>query len=346
MLSLRARFASLAIAASLIAITTAGAQDSTPRAAGTHPVRTPISIGNYPNVAGLRLNFRDRNLELVRGINATIWNPYEPATGLVSGLALGLPMTGAGDIEGLAVGAFGVGATHTIRGIAVGGIGLGSGGGIKGIALGGVGVGSGGSIEGLMVGGIGVGAGGGMRGIAIGGIGAGTGGDLTGLAIAGIGSGAGGNMRGIAISGIGAGVGGSASGLLISGIGAGAGGGIRGVAISGIGVGSGATFHGIGVAGVGIGSQRLEGGFVAPFVGAKDAHALVIAPIAFRIEEGTFSGASISTVNYLKGSQRGLTIGLVNYARSVNGAQIGVINIIANERSHPVLPIVNWGRSK
>src|SRR4051812_37221399 len=79
--------------------------DSAPPA---HSPRTPISIGNYPNVTGLRINFRDRNLERVNGANVTIWFPYSPARGTVSGLALGLPATGARNIHGLAIAPIGV----------------------------------------------------------------------------------------------------------------------------------------------------------------------------------------------------------------------------------------------
>ena len=40
------------------------------------PVRRGISIGNYPNVSGLRFNFRDSDLQRVRGANFTVWSPY------------------------------------------------------------------------------------------------------------------------------------------------------------------------------------------------------------------------------------------------------------------------------
>ena len=73
----------------------------------------------------------------------------------------------------------------------------------------------------------------------------------------------------------------------------------------------------------------------------------VLASALFRIEKGgSFRGASVSAVNYVRGSQRGLTFGIVNYARSVHGAQIGVVNIIADQKSHPFLPIVNWGSAR
>ena len=45
--------------------------------------------------------------------------------------------------------------------------------------------------------------------------------------------------------------------------------------------------------------------------------------------------------------QRGLTIAVVNYARQLNGVQIGVINIAkSNPKGRKVLPIVNWGKAR
>jgi hypothetical protein len=61
----------------------------------------PICIGDCRRVVGLRLNYRDAQLDRVDGINATIWVPYEPMRGAVYGVALGLPATGAGRINGL-----------------------------------------------------------------------------------------------------------------------------------------------------------------------------------------------------------------------------------------------------
>ena len=279
---------------SLIATLTLAAQE--PSSRSTHDTRTPISIGNYPNVTGLRLNFRDSDLERVTGMNVTIWSPYEPATGVVKGVALGLPVTGAGDIVGLGAGVFGVGAAHNLSGLMIGPVGAGAGGRVSGIAIGGIGVGAGGNLRGIIVGGVGVGAGG--------------------------------NFKGVALGGVGVGAGGNATGLMIG----------------GVGVGAGGTLRGIGLGGVGVGAPRIEGGFVALAVGAQDARAIVIAPAFFKIgKDGTFRGAAVSAVNYIKGSQSGLTIGLVNYARNVSGVQIGLINVIANQRGHPVLPIVNWG---
>ena len=72
-----------------------------------------ISLGDAEYVNGLRLNFRDRRLQQVNGINATVWSPYSPATGVVNGISVGLPVTGAASVHGLATGLLGAGAEGT-----------------------------------------------------------------------------------------------------------------------------------------------------------------------------------------------------------------------------------------
>src|SRR5688572_16118292 len=167
---------------------------------------TGLSIGDSRFVRGVRLNFRDRNLERVDGINATIWFPFDDARGgAVRGLALGVPLTGARSISGAGIGILGVGAEDEFTGLGIGGFGVGAGGDVRGIVIGGFGVGAGGSVTGLTIGGFGAGSGGTVKGITIGGFGAGAGGDITGLQIGGFGVGAGGNVTGISIGGFGAG---------------------------------------------------------------------------------------------------------------------------------------------
>ena len=63
-----------------------------------------IAIGDKPRMTGLRINFRDARLEEINGINITLWSPYEGSHGTVNGLALGLPVTGAERINGIATG--------------------------------------------------------------------------------------------------------------------------------------------------------------------------------------------------------------------------------------------------
>lgn len=280
------------IAATALVPTLAHSQES-----GT-PVRRVISIGNHPRVDGLRLNFRDRELDLVRGANVTIWSPYNDAGGTVKGLAVGLPITGADRISGIGIALAGISANEDLRGLMLGGIGAGAGGDMRGITIGGIGAGAGGSVRGLAIGGVGVGAGGDARGILIGGVGVGAGGDVTGLAI------------------------------------------------GGVGVGAGGTLHGVALGIVGVAAPRIEGIAVGSFVRAEKVRGLVISPLMFRsLRSAEVRGVTASGVNIVHGHQRGLAIGLVNYTESMNGLQLGGINIIRdNPRGRRVLPVLNWGK--
>src|SRR3712207_288344 len=127
------------IFSSLRPLLLAGGLVSPAAAEGQRSERTrtvfPICIGDCRRVVGLRLNFRDARLERVDGINATIWTPYEPMRGVVNGVALGLPATAAGEINGLALGVFGVGAADHIRGIGIAPVGLGAGDELEGIMV-------------------------------------------------------------------------------------------------------------------------------------------------------------------------------------------------------------------
>lgn len=270
-----------------------------------------LSIGDSEEVTGLRLNYRDRNLRRVNGMNVTIWSPYEPWAGDVSGIAVGLPLTGARNITGIGWGLFGIGTEQDLEGIAWGGLGVGAGRDLGGIMMGGLGVGSGRDIAGLAIGGLGVGAGEDMTGIALAGIGAGVGGDMFGVMMAGIGLGAGGDITGISVSGFASGAGG--------------------------------TMKGIHVASFALGATALEGLFVTGFAaGASDFTGLAVAPGYFRLDDGTHHGLSVSAISDIRGTQRGVTIGLFNYARNLSGVQIGILNYARNKNRFKVMPLINF----
>ena len=274
-----------------------------------------LSIGDSRRVTGLRLNYRDRNLERVNGINATLWMPYEDMRGVVRGIALGVPATGARRIEGIAAGIIGIGADESIRGLGVGGIGLGVGEDFRGIGIGGIGLGVGQNASGIL----------------LGGIGAGVGGNMTGLSIAGIGVGAGGNVKGLSITGIGMGAGGD----------------VTGVQIAGIGIGSGGTLKYVSIAGAGIGAPRIEGLAIAAGVGAENARGVIIAPIYFRIQaEGKMRGVNLSAYNNIRGTQQGLAIGIFNYARTLDGVQVGLLNYAGNKSHARLLPVFNYAKAR
>ena len=83
-------------------------------------------------------------------------------------------------------------------------------------------------------------------------------------------------------------------------------------------------------------------------VGGGDVAGIVATPGFMRIEErGRFRGVAAAGFNYVKGEQRGLTIGVVNYARRLHGVQIGLLNIARNNPPGlRFLPLVNVNLSE
>lgn len=302
-----------------------------------------IGIGNSKHIDGLRLNFRDVAPYTVHGISLTMWSPAKNAGGGdVTGLALGLPLAAAKRLRGIGLGV-GVGADEALDGIGVGVLGIGSGGALRGVFIGGLGAGTGGDVLGIGLGGLGIGAGRDVYGIMLGGLGGGAGRDVTGIAAGGLGVGAGRNVTGIVFGGLGAGAGGDVTGIAIGGLGVGAGGRIRGLVVGGLGAGAGEEIDGVALAIVGVGAPRIRGVTASLAAGGADVTGLVAAPAYFMIDEGgTFRGVSISAFNRIRGEQRGLVIGIVNYAESLHGVQVGLVNWAGNNPSGlKLLPIAN-----
>jgi hypothetical protein len=318
-----------------------------------------LSIGNSKEFNGLRLNFRDKNVEQINGVNLTLWKSNQNKDAVVNGLSFGVvPM--AGYLRGINLGIVGIGAEYEVRGITIGllgagsgdrlcglgigGLGLGSGGDMRGIFLGGLGVGSGADMTGIMLGGLGAGAGGNMTGLVFGGLGAGAGGDMTGISIGGLGAGAGGNISGISIALLGAGSGENISGISLAGLGAGAGRNMTGIVIAGLGAGCGEKLTGIAVGGLGAGAPLIEGLAIGGFAaGGYEVQGATVALGWTKINDnGYLKGFAFSAFNQIKGDLSGVSLGIVNYARHVNGIQFGIINYIKdNPAPFKILPLVN-----
>ena len=304
------------IVLTLALATAARAQEPRPQAPADEPWSLDltvhdvgIGIGNSKHIDGLRLNFRDVAPFTVHGVNATVWSPSDRGAGDVTGLALGIPVTGAGTLRGLGLG-FGLAVSKEFDGVGVGILGLGSGGPLRGIFAGGLGVATSGDIDGLALGGLGVGCGGRLRGIVVAGLGVGCGEEVIGIAVGGLGVGAGGDLRGLSVAGLAVGAGGS----------------IEGIAIAGL-----------------VGAPRIRGAVAALAAGGRDVAGLVVAPAYFDLmPDGSMTGVSVSAFNRIRGEQRGLAIGIVNYTPSLHGLQIGLVNWAGNNPSGlKLLPIVN-----
>ncbi|MGH9261272.1 MAG: hypothetical protein ACRD08_15505, partial [Acidimicrobiales bacterium] len=211
---------------------------------------TGISIGNSARVNGMRLNFRDYGLERVNGVNVTIWQPKEPLSGTVTGLAVGLVGPGADSFNGIAIGVGGVVADERARWISLGGLGVVSQGTLEGIVIGGLGVVSQGTVDGVGVGGLGLVSQGTMRGLVIGGLGTVANGGVSGFAIGGLGTVANAHISGVAIGGLAAVTNGTLRGAGVGGLALVANGSIHGAGLSGLAVVTNGNLRGVGVGGL------------------------------------------------------------------------------------------------
>jgi hypothetical protein len=99
--------------------------------------------------------------------------------------------------------------------------------------------------------------------------------------------------------------------------------------------------RGLHVGGVGITASQFSGVAVGSIVSSRRAAGWVIAPLYSRSKE-RFAGVSASLFNHVQGEQRGVTIGLLNIARTLHGVQFGALNYAGN---NPlllrVLPLIN-----
>lgn len=321
---------------------------------------TGLSIGNSPEWRGVRINFRDQDVRQVHGVNITIWQPHQPSSGDYHGIMIGLPSTGGENLSGMGLGLIGLSASNDMQGIMLGGIGMGAGGDITGVGAGLIGLGAGGDVTGFGFGGIGLGVGNDITGIGIGGIGLGAGGDITGIALGGFGLAAGGDIRGlkaaffglgagddiggIGIAGFGMGAGGDISGIHVAGFGMGAAGDITGLNIAGFGLGAGGEIRGANISLIGMGARSISGFTVGSLVRTDRLSGLSIVPVHARVQNnGAFKGIGLSAYNEVRGHTTGLTIGLLNYTRTLHGVQLGVLNVVSeNPRGRRMLPLVNW----
>lgn len=109
-------------------------------------------------------------------------------------------------------------------------------------------------------------------------------------------------------------------------------------------MGTGGTLKGVGGAGVGVGAPRVVGIVVSALTaGGDEVTGVVLAPAYFRISpHGRFTGFTASAFNHVRGEQRGLSIGLFNFARESHGVQLGVLNYAKNNRKPwRLLPLLN-----
>ncbi|MDP3682503.1 MAG: hypothetical protein Q8S01_01090, partial [Ignavibacteria bacterium] len=84
-----------------------------------------ISFGNSYNFNGIRINFADKNVEVINGLNLTFWNQFnqnkDNKDAIVNGVSIGIIPTG-GTMRGVNIGLLGVGGAHDLYGFNLSGI--------------------------------------------------------------------------------------------------------------------------------------------------------------------------------------------------------------------------------
>ena len=119
---------------------------------------------------------------------------------------------------------------------------------------------------------------------------------------------------------------------------------MTGVNIGGIGAGAGIALYGLTIGGIGAGSPTIKGITIGGLAaGGENITGITAALGMIKIENnGTHTGFNLSAFNYIKGTQTGLSIGIVNYAYNLKGVQIGLVNYVRdNPKYLKVLPIIN-----
>ena len=276
-----------------------------------------VSFGNSKKFNGLRINFSDREVEKINGVNITFLRAKNNEEAIVNGVSFGLIRPEAAYLNGIQIGGLGVGAAKGIKGI-------------KGISNENISEHLRGSISGITLGGLYSYSLRNLSGITICGLGAIAGGNITGITICGLGAIATENITGITISGIGTAARRNITGITISGLGAGApNGNITGITIGGLGVGRADKMKGITIGGLSAGAHNIIG------VALSLTHVKVY-------DNGSLTGFSASAFNLIKGRQTGVSLGIFNFAYKLNGIQIGLVNYVReNPKYLRILPIIN-----
>jgi hypothetical protein len=148
-----------------------------------------ISIGNSHEFTGIRINYIDKGVEKINGLNFTLWaKPSKNQDAEINGMSIGV-IPSAGSMQYINLGLVAAsGASHgNLNGVSIGGLAVGNAhGDLNGVSVGGLMIGSGGSMYGLSIAGLFIGTDEGdivrINGITVAGLAIGTDGDINGVA--------------------------------------------------------------------------------------------------------------------------------------------------------------------
>lgn len=245
-----------------------------------------ISIGSSPRWTGLRLNWSDRYLQRINGLNVTLWKPGDAVGGEVNGIAFGILGPRAARLRGISLGLLGVLPERKAVGVMIGGLGVVSEGELHGLSLGLLGVVSEGRASGVTLGGLGIVAEGGALGVNLAGLGTVSEGPIAGINLAGLGVVSERSISGVSLAGL---------GLVTETR-------LQGVSVAGLGAVAGRSIDGVAAALVKLDTHDLHG------VGVS----------AWNRVRGRQRGLTIGLFNQVE-QLHGVSLGLVNYAGNNRG---------------------------
>lgn len=272
-----------------------------------------LTLGPVPRASGLRINWRDRHLESVNGINLTVWLPRgEPRVGgTVNGMALGVLGPQAGVVNGLALGLGAVVGEERLSGLGVAGLALVSSGDAHGIHMGGLATVTRGHMAGIQAGGLAVVSRGGVEGLSAAGLATVADGPLSGIHGAGLALVAGERVTGASLSGLALVTEGGVWGLHGSGLAL-----VGARSVEGLNLGGLALVSEGPVTGFNVGGVALVGGALRGFAGSLGAavgseiQGLAVGGLAV-VSGGAVQGAALSAVAVEAGSRlQGLATGV------------------------------------
>jgi len=310
---------------------------------GLTPGGYGVALGHAPRVNGLRINWSDRELERVNGVNLTLWRASgQGVGGSVNGLALGLVAPQAGHLRGLSLGTAAVVGERGVAGIAAAGAAVVSGGPMTGVGVSPIAVVAGGGVRGVQAGGLAAVSSGPARGVQLGGLAAVSGGSLTGGSVAGLAVVTDGHMHGAGLAGLALVSGGALRGVHAAGLAVVAGEDISGFTAGGVAVVSGGAIRGVTLGGLGgVVAGESVGWVTAAGYRVKAPRVDGLTAAAGWVDTGSLQGVSVAAYHRV-GEQRGLVVGGYNHTRRLTGVQLGLLNRV-DENPHPFryLPVLN-----
>lgn len=315
-----------------------------------------ISFGNSKNFNGFRFNYRECDVETVNGFNFTLWEGKSVLDSEVNGFSLGL-VPHASRLNGLNVG-FGLISEDQMSGINLGLLAAVSNGNLYGINFGGLALVSNGSMAGINFGGLALVSEEDIGGINFGGLAQVANGNLYGLNFGGLALVSSGNLIGFNVGGLALVSNGDLSGINLSLLASVSSENLCGINFSGLALVSSEEVKGLNVGGlVVVGEESLYGLSIAfgQLQSKNEIWGLTVS--GYKTETYDFTGAnftiawteienlhgfSVAAYNRIYGEQKGLTIGIVNFAEELNGLQLGLINIANNNSGiFKILPFIN-----